>query len=226
MNDEKIIYWNDRHAVVMLIGAVATFLTKSLVPIFAIGLLSFTYYIYLHRDFLSTFKPFAGYANYVTGLRLLLFSTVLIVDFGLTPFALGVILAAGALLDVVDGYLAKKYNQASTFGQFFDMEVDALFVLAMCFFYYLFKDVPMWVIVPGLLRYAFSVSTKFFPRIGFKEKKRPYASFIAGVFFTILILSLVLSNAWQIALLGIGSLLIVFSFAISFYEYFSFRPAQ
>lgn len=219
----KIAFWNDRHALFMLLAASLSFLANSILPILLIGFGSFSYFIALHRHFLNDFSPFGGYANWVTFLRLVLVCSALFFASSLSGLSLGLLLTTSVLLDVVDGYLARKFNQTSVFGQYFDMEVDALFVLGMCFYYYLSQDIPSWILLPAIMRYVFRATTMLFNKVDFQEKKKSYAAFIAGTFFVILLLCTILEGNARYYSLLVGSLLIIISFSISFWEYFTWQ---
>jgi len=69
----------------------------------------------------------------------------------------GVVLAAlaGLLLDGVDGWLARRLDLASAFGARFDMEVDALSVLALSMLVVVSGRAGGWVLLIGLMRYIF-----------------------------------------------------------------------
>jgi phosphatidylglycerophosphate synthase len=59
-------------------------------------------------------------------------------------------------LDGVDGWLARRAGLASAFGEFADKEGDALLVLMLCVLLYrLPQAIHPWILVPGMLRYAF-----------------------------------------------------------------------
>lgn len=99
-----------------------------------------------------------GWANAATAVR----STMVGVITGLvaTSFtepisvALLVGLAAPALaLDAVDGWLARRTASASELGARFDLEVDAFLLLVLSV--YVGRDIGWWVVVIGMLRYAF-----------------------------------------------------------------------
>ncbi len=62
---------------------------------------------------------------------------------------------AAALLDAIDGPLARRSGLASAFGARFDMETDALLVLVLCLLLVHFGKVGNWILAAGLLRYAF-----------------------------------------------------------------------
>jgi len=161
-------------------------------------------------------RPPGGYANLITGMRLIL---VVIGSFLLSIVAkewIFVIMGSAVLLDFVDGYLARKYNQESTFGQFFDMEVDAFFVLLMCFYYYQYQEIGWWILIPGLMRYVFKIFTAIIPKEGFVETKKRYAAIVAGTFFTILLACILFEIPYALL---IGSIAIILSFSVSVIEY-------
>lgn len=60
-----------------------------------------------------------------------------------------------ALLDGVDGYLARRSGLASDFGARFDMETDAFFILVLAAIVWTHGKADWWVLAAGGLRYAF-----------------------------------------------------------------------
>ena len=63
--------------------------------------------------------------------------------------------AAVTVLDGVDGWLARRAGIASSFGARFDMEIDALLILALSVLVWRYEKAGAWVVWSGLLRYAF-----------------------------------------------------------------------
>ncbi len=57
------------------------------------------------------------------------------------------------VLDAVDGWLARRTGTTSELGARFDMEVDAFLLLALSV--YVGQELGWWVVVIGMLRYAF-----------------------------------------------------------------------
>jgi phosphatidylglycerophosphate synthase len=100
-----------------------------------------------------------GSANLITMLRLALVALVasLLVEQQSATVAFAVVAAASAAtaLDGVDGWLARRRNMASAFGARFDMEIDALLILALSAFAYHAGKAGAWVLLSGLMRYAF-----------------------------------------------------------------------
>jgi phosphatidylglycerophosphate synthase len=66
-------------------------------------------------------------------------------------------LASVALvLDLLDGWVARRTGTASELGARFDMELDALLILVLSVL--VSRDLGLWVLVMGLMRYAFVVA--------------------------------------------------------------------
>ena len=99
-----------------------------------------------------------GPANAVTSLR----STLVGLITGLVvasfvapvpvPLLVGLTVPALAL-DAVDGWVARRTRSTSELGARFDMEVDAFLLLVLSV--YVARDLGLWVLTIGLLRYAF-----------------------------------------------------------------------
>jgi len=71
-----------------------------------------------------------------------------------------------ALLDAVDGALARRSGLASRFGARFDMETDAAFILVLCALVLQAGQAGAWVLASGLMRYAFVGAARVLPWLG------------------------------------------------------------
>ena len=115
-----------------------------------------------HHPFFS-FGP----ANGVTTIRAVLTAIVCgcIGEAHTRAIAIGVVLAAttATVLDGVDGWLARRTKMASAFGARFDMEVDALLILALSILVWRHAKAGAWVLAAGLLRYAFIAAGWWLP---------------------------------------------------------------
>jgi phosphatidylglycerophosphate synthase len=115
----------------------------------------------LSIGFLQQHHPFArfGAANQITTLRAILVALVaaLVGEPRLPSVAIAAVTVSVAvtLLDGVDGWLARRANIASRFGARFDMEIDALLILALSVLAWRHDKAGAWVIASGVLRYAF-----------------------------------------------------------------------
>lgn len=107
-----------------------------------------------------------GPANQVTLARATLVGgvTALVVESLNRPVPLGVLVplaTVALLLDAVDGQVARRTRTTSAVGARFDMEIDALLLLALSVF--VARDLGGWVLAISLLRYAFVVAGAVLP---------------------------------------------------------------
>ncbi len=116
--------------------------------------------------------PGFGLPNLVTLVRVIATSLVIgyMVDVlaGFRPpdgLALGFALlsAASILADGVDGWLARTRGPSTPFGARFDMEIDALLLLALSVLAYGLGKAGAWVIAIGAIRYAFVAASLALP---------------------------------------------------------------
>ncbi|WP_417691076.1 CDP-alcohol phosphatidyltransferase family protein [Roseibium sp.] len=114
-----------------------------------------------------------GAANLVTAIRAALVSMIGAAFFfadGLHPadpamWPLLMMIACALILDGVDGYLARETRQVSDFGARFDMELDALFILFLAAAVYLMGKAGIWVLLIGVMRYLFVLTSCFAARL-------------------------------------------------------------
>jgi phosphatidylglycerophosphate synthase len=105
--------------------------------------------------------PFShfGIANAVTTVRAALVALVLAatVEPAAGNASLGAAMTALAVvaLDGVDGWAARRSGMASEFGARYDMEVDALLVLALSVLAWRTGRAEAWIVSAGAMRYAF-----------------------------------------------------------------------
>ena len=63
--------------------------------------------------------------------------------------------SATAAFDGLDGWLARRTGMTSAFGARFDMETDALLIMALSILTWQHGKVGAWIVLSGLLRYLF-----------------------------------------------------------------------
>ncbi len=90
--------------------------------------------------------------NSLTILRVVmipLFVIAMLLDFPQSDFVAGGIFIAACITDFFDGFLARKYNQITTFGKFMDPLADKLLVCAalICFLVDRADEMPAWVVI-------------------------------------------------------------------------------
>ena len=103
--------------------------------------------------------PQLGAANEVTIIRAWLLSFVIALVGDVPSHLLAWVGVVGAsvvaVLDGVDGWLARRTRMPSAFGARFDMELDALLILVLSLLVWQHGKAGAWVLVSGLMRYAF-----------------------------------------------------------------------
>jgi phosphatidylglycerophosphate synthase len=113
-----------------------------------------------------THHPFRrfGVANGVTTVRAFLMSLVAaLIGEPMAPWPAAWFALMATLLDGVDGWLARRARMTSAFGARFDVEVDALLILALSILVWQYGKAGPWVLASGLLRYAFVAAGWIWP---------------------------------------------------------------
>ena len=108
-----------------------------------------------------------GWPNRITLLRAVLLVQLVAclrvpVDLRLAWIAT-LIAAVAALLDAVDGAVARRLGQNSDFGARFDMETDGAFVLLLSVLVWHLNKVGLWVVLCGVLRPALLLAMRLWP---------------------------------------------------------------
>lgn len=81
-------------------------------------------------------------------------------------WTLVVVATLAAVLDAVDGPLARRARQASAGGARFDMEIDALMVAILSLLVWRSDRAGLWVLASGAMRYVFVAATARWPWLG------------------------------------------------------------
>lgn len=90
------------------------------------------------------------------GLVLLLAALLLVTDVPRSlAWAAVVVATVAAVLDGVDGWLARRTGRTTAFGARFDMETDALLILVLSILVWRWGKAGAWVMAIGLMRYLF-----------------------------------------------------------------------
>lgn len=95
-------------------------------------------------------------------------------------WSLCAIAALALALDGLDGWLARRYGEATGFGARFDMEADALFLLVLASLVHASGKAGLWVLLSGLWRYGFVALQLAWPRLrrALPESKRRKQVFV------------------------------------------------
>lgn len=122
---------------------------------------------------------------------------------------------AALLLDGADGWAARKSGLASPFGARFDMEVDALFVLALAALVWRAGQAGPWVLTAGLMRYIFVSAGWLWPMLAVPLPPSFRRKAICVIALAVLLVALappVGTGAAGVLCLG-GLLVLLYSFA-------------
>ncbi len=170
--------------------------------------------------------PGGGAANRVTTLRRMLVALLaaLVGEAALrpplqaTPLTWGIVVLATvtALLDAADGALARRSGLASAFGARFDMETDAVLTLVLCGLVWQSGQVGPWVLLSGLMRYAFVAAAWYLTWLAapLAPSRRRQTVCVVQITCLVICLGPTVSQALATALAAGSLLLLCWSFAI------------
>ena len=207
--------WSRGHAVLMLAGFAAAALAGAVWPLSRVGLLSTADLV---RRGWGAFTPAGafGWANRVTTVRFAL--ALLLGAFGAaTPgWMLAAALGVAAALDVADGFIARRYDLSSEFGAAFDIETDALLTLIAEAQLWQRGRAGAWILIPGLLRYAYVLALAIVPATAGHVRSSRFARRAFVALLVGLIGALVSDGSAATTLAAIGTAAVTISFARSF----------
>jgi phosphatidylglycerophosphate synthase len=131
-------------------------------------------------------------------------------------WAVVLLATATALLDAVDGPLARRSGLASDFGARFDMETDAFFTLVLCALVWQADQVGGWVLAGGLMRYAFVAAAGALPWLNgaLPPSRRRQTLCVVQITTLIVCLGPIVPPLLASALAAISLVLLTLSFAI------------
>ncbi|HVZ35569.1 MAG TPA: lysylphosphatidylglycerol synthase domain-containing protein, partial [Polyangiaceae bacterium] len=154
--------WGYANALSMLGGTLLA-LWLSYPPLLAfVAALSFFIMVAQSR---GSWTPDGGFGlpNAITTVRLVLSAGLLFSHQHPWGLLLALIAVFNLLLDIVDGWLARRNNQSSKFGALFDIETDALLVLTLTVILFTRHIAGAWVLTAGLLRYLYVLAPAIVP---------------------------------------------------------------
>jgi phosphatidylglycerophosphate synthase len=216
--------WSRAHALMMLTGLAAGVLLRRPWPLALCGVSSFAgLWIAMYRG--SGLSPGSALANGVTAFRLALTLGVLLAPPATTGTVLALAVMAILLLDGLDGWVARRAAKTSDFGAHFDMETDAFLVLIVGFELWRRGHAGLWILGPGLLRYAYVICLALVPP---RRGEMPRSRFGRYVFaFLVVSFSVALAFPGTVGSASalLGSAFAGWSFARSFYWSYA-RPTD
>ncbi|MEM7374495.1 MAG: CDP-alcohol phosphatidyltransferase family protein [Bacteroidota bacterium] len=213
----KIEQWSRFHAGIIIIAVIGFILGSSPLPIALLGLSSFAAYWYLNRESWQALSKWGGAANLVTAARLLTLVLIGIWGHHLGNWIVGGLALIVLLTDGLDGYLARKYQTQSLFGEYFDKETDAFFVMMLGSLAWYEGYVGPWILSLGLLRYVYVFLLIFVKPPEKKESRSFRGQLIAVILMSSLIGCFWLPEWLYMPALVIVSALVFYSFGMSFW---------
>ncbi len=166
--------------------------------------------------------PGMGSANRIT-----LFRATLVVPVGALALELQALSAVGywwvialttiaLVLDGTDGRIARRTGTETEFGARFDMELDAALILVLCVLSWSSGKVGIWVLLIGLMRYAFVGASWVWPMLKGElppSRRRKWVCVIQGVALLVALGPIIpVPMAKAAAFLGLASL--TYSFGV------------
>ena len=101
------------------------------------------------------------------------------------------IATVAAVLDGLDGWVARRTGTVSAFGMRFDMETDAALILVLAVLVWQFGKAGPWVLLSGVLRYCFVAAGWLLPWM-----RAPLSSTLRGKFICVVqIIALIVALA-------------------------------
>jgi phosphatidylglycerophosphate synthase len=116
-------------------------------------------------------------------------------------------------LDGVDGWLARRQGLVTEFGEYLDKEADAFLLLVLCMVLYGEGRLDAWIVVPGLLRYAFVVFLLLARPPAIKEQRSTKGRWIYGGMIVALAAAFTPFPAFYRPLVALMCGVLVYSFA-------------
>ena len=173
-----------------------------------------------------------GPANHLTVLRLALvalLAALLGESQATTPmlaWAVVVLATVTAVLDAIDGPLARRSGHCRAFGARFDMETDALLTLVLSVLVWQFGKAGAWVLAAGLMRYAFVLAAWRWPWLDrpLPPSWRRKAVCVTQITTLIVCLGPIIAPRWSAALAAASLALLGWSFAVDILWLARHRP--
>lgn len=163
-----------------------------------------------------------GLPNVITTVRLFLTAGLLFSHQHPLGLLLALVALVNILLDVADGWLARRNNQSSKFGAQYDIETDALLVLTLTVILFTRHIAGAWVLTAGLLRYLYVLAPAIVPTSRGEYPRSRHGRFIYVLMVVCYMLALIVPASTGSYLALIGTVAVSGSFLHSFW--YRYRP--
>lgn len=213
---EALRQWSRVQAIAMLLALCLCAVARVAWPLAAIAPCSFLLLIVTQRGAWTPSASF-GRANTVTSLRWTLILPLLLLKSVLSSPAALLLVGCVFALDGLDGWLARRYREASAFGAHFDMETDAFLILALTLRLWLSEGHAPWVLWSGCLRYGYVLWLWAWPGAGSEAPRSRLGRSAFALLLAGLAGGLILPGLLGASAIAIGTAFVTASFARSFY---------
>jgi phosphatidylglycerophosphate synthase len=213
--------WLNQHSLTMLSAAGLGIAWNTAATVGVAATMSFAILWYRVRTLLGSTRRYGGMANQVTALRFALIAAVALQLPYIAYQWVLILFSLNVLLDVLDGFVARRRGQVSSVGTLFDREVDAVFVL-VAYLYFVEQGWGIWLLIPGLLPYIFRIVVWSTGGSSARDRKLKLASALAGLNFVVLLIAIVAEGSVQRLLLLASVLVVALSFSVSFLDLYRY----
>ncbi len=158
-------------------------------------------------------------ANAISVIRvILLFLTFYLVTSGYAIWVFVIVSSVNIIiLDVLDGWIARKREDTSVAGAFIDMETDSLQVYLTSVI--LLQFIGYWLIIPAVLRYVYVILIRGFENVSVQSSTM--TKLIGSTSSSVLVFSLLLLGKCPVYVTiidGIITVLLIYSFSSSYFR--------
>ncbi len=158
-------------------------------------------------------------ANAISVIRvILLFLTFYLVTSGYAIWVFVIVSSVNIIiLDVLDGWIARKREDTSVAGAFIDMETDSLQVYLTSVI--LLQFIGYWLIIPAVLRYVYVILIRGFETVSVQSSTM--TKLIGSTSSSVLVFSLLLLGKCPVYVTiidGIITVLLIYSFSSSYFR--------
>ncbi len=163
--------------------------------------------------------PHLSLANTISVIRvILLFVTFYLITSGYAIWVFVIVSSVNIIiLDVLDGWIARKREDTSVAGAFIDMETDSLQVYLTSVI--LLQFIGYWLIIPAVLRYVYVILIKGFENVSVQSSTM--TKLIGSTSSSVLVFSLLLLGKYPVYVTiidGIITILLLYSFSSSYFR--------
>ncbi len=158
-------------------------------------------------------------ANAISVIRvILLFLTFYLVTSGYAIWVFVIVSSVNIIiLDVLDGWIARKREDTSVAGAFIDMETDSLQVYLTSVI--LLQFIGYWLIIPAVLRYVYVILIRGFENVSVQSSTM--TKLIGSTSSSVLVFSILLLGKCPVYVTiidGIITVLLIYSFSSSYFR--------